>query len=276
MKLLVLKIANASAGTPWRHVRVPADISLDDLHIVVQAVMGWDDSRVHRWKLGAARAAGGGNARVDSIFTAPDVSVAYLYDGQLDLTVTAETLERTEARSNDDFAVLAADAELAPLNQRLRGAFITVAYHPDREPDFQAWGDRDRVAAFEEAVMRALERREPNQPGVQLRERTRLHCMVEELLGSSSMTILRDAVSRLRSEGLSRGEAIDGLVALAASFPGDVTDVQEQMSYLQAAKLLSAESCRQTFPSGPAPVLAARQELQAARKRNQRRRKRST
>ncbi|MEZ0311154.1 MAG: hypothetical protein ACAI38_05245 [Myxococcota bacterium] len=274
MKLLVLKVADTSVGVPWRRVRVPADIGLDDLHVVIQAVMGWDDRHAHRWKLGAARTASGGDARVDSVFSAPGVSVSYLYDERFDLTVTAETLERTEERSNDDFAVLAADADVATLNQRLRGAFFTVAYNPDREPNFQEWGDRDRVSAFEAAVMRALVRREPNQAGVQLRERTRLHCMVEELLASPSMTILRGALTRLQSQGLARAEAIDAFVALAASFPGEVTDVQEQASYLTAAETLSADSCRQTFPNGPSPVIAARLEIVGARKRNQRRRKR--
>jgi hypothetical protein len=274
MKLLVLNVADTGAGAPWRRVRVPAEISLDDLHVVIQAVMGWDDRHPHRWKLGAARTASGDDAKVDSVFGAPGVAVGYLYDERFELTITAETLERTEERSNDDFAVLAADADVAPLNERLRGAFFTLAYNPDREHNFEAWGDRGRVSAFEEAVRRALIRREPNQPGVQLRERTRLHCMVEELLASPSMTILRDALTRLQAQGLARGEALDALVALAASFPGDVTDVQEQMSYLSAAKLLSADSCRQTFPNGPVPIIAARLEISGARKRNQRRRKR--
>ncbi len=274
MKLLILKIADSSPGGPWRRVRVPADISLDDLHVVIQAVMGWDDSRPHRWKLGAARAAYSSAAKVENIFSAPDVSVGYRYDDQFELTVIAETLERTEERSNDDFAVLAADADITPLNERLRGAFFTVTYNPDREPHFQAWGDSDRVSAFEAAVMQALARREPRQPGVQLRERARLHCMVEELLASPSMTILRDALTRLQSQGLSRAAAVDGLVALAASFPGDVTDVQEQVSYLSAAKALTADACRTTFSGGPGPVIAARLEVTAARKRNQRRRKR--
>jgi hypothetical protein len=274
MKLLVLKVADTSAGVPWRRVRVPADISLGDLHVVLQAVMGWDDRHAHRWKLGAARTRSGNDAKVDSVFSAPGVSVGYLYDERFELTVTAETLERTEERSNDDFAVLAADADVETWNQRLRGAFFTVAYNPDREPSFEAWSDRDRVSAFEAAVMRALERREPNQSGVLLRERSRLHCMVEELLASSSMTILRDALGRLQSQGMTRGEAIDGLVALAASFPGDVTDVQEQVNYLSAVKALSADSCRTTFGNGPTPVIAARLEILAARKRNQRRRKR--
>lgn len=274
MKLLVLKIAEANTGAPWRRVRVPADITLDDLHVVVQAVMGWDDSRAHRWKLGAARASVSDAAKVDGVFTAPGATVGYRYDDQHDVTLTAETLERTDERSNEDFAVIAADTDVAPLNERLRGAFFTVNYNPDREPSFVAWADRDKVAAFEVAVTRALQRREPNQPGVLLRERTRIHCMVEELIATPSMMTLRNALARLTGEGMSRGEAVDALVALAASMPGDATDVQEQVNYLSAVKTLNAETCRQTFPSGPVPVIAARLELAAARKRNQRRRKR--
>ena len=31
----------------WRRIRVPADIRLSDLHIVLQAVMGWYDTHLH-------------------------------------------------------------------------------------------------------------------------------------------------------------------------------------------------------------------------------------
>ncbi len=271
MKLLILNIASTSAGGPWRRLRVPADIGFDDLHVVVQAVMGWDDSRAHRWKLGAARVAA---ATLGSLFTRPGASIGYLYDEQHEVTITAEALERTAQRSNDDFAVLAADTEVAPLNDRLRGAFFTVAYNPDRDPGFTAWSDREKVSAFEEAVRRALALREANQPGVQLRERARLQCMAEELLATTSMATMRDALARLQAQGLTRGEALDAFVALAASLPGDATDVQEQMDYLNGVKQLSAETYRATFQGGPLPVIAARFELAAARKRNQRRRKR--
>ncbi|QTI68918.1 plasmid pRiA4b ORF-3 family protein [Gordonia polyisoprenivorans] len=33
----------------WRRFRVPANIALDDLHLVVQAVMGWEDRHLHQW-----------------------------------------------------------------------------------------------------------------------------------------------------------------------------------------------------------------------------------
>jgi len=37
----------------WRRVQVPADIALDELHLVLQAAMGWTNSHLHSfyfWK----------------------------------------------------------------------------------------------------------------------------------------------------------------------------------------------------------------------------------
>ena len=39
----------------WRSVRVPADINLVKLHKVLQAVMGWSDSHLHEFRIGAMR-----------------------------------------------------------------------------------------------------------------------------------------------------------------------------------------------------------------------------
>ncbi len=36
----------------WRQVTVPADITLDRLHDVIQIVMGWTDSHLHQFKIG--------------------------------------------------------------------------------------------------------------------------------------------------------------------------------------------------------------------------------
>lgn len=41
-----------SAPLVWREVEVASDLMLDDLHHVVQAVMGWSDSHLHRFALG--------------------------------------------------------------------------------------------------------------------------------------------------------------------------------------------------------------------------------
>jgi hypothetical protein len=38
---------HASAPRVWRRVRLPGDLSLADLHRVIQAVMGWDDVHPH-------------------------------------------------------------------------------------------------------------------------------------------------------------------------------------------------------------------------------------
>jgi hypothetical protein len=39
----------------WRSVRVPAAVSLAKLHKVFQVVMGWDDSHLHEFRIGAMR-----------------------------------------------------------------------------------------------------------------------------------------------------------------------------------------------------------------------------
>jgi hypothetical protein len=39
----------------WRSVRVPAAITLAKLHKVFQVVMGWDDSHLHEFRIGAMR-----------------------------------------------------------------------------------------------------------------------------------------------------------------------------------------------------------------------------
>lgn len=39
----------------WRTLRVPADIKLTKLHKIFQAVMGWSDSHLHEFRIGAIR-----------------------------------------------------------------------------------------------------------------------------------------------------------------------------------------------------------------------------
>ncbi len=39
----------------WRRVQVPADIALDELHLVLQAAMGWTNSHLHSFTFGEHR-----------------------------------------------------------------------------------------------------------------------------------------------------------------------------------------------------------------------------
>jgi hypothetical protein len=39
----------------WRRVQVPADIPLDELHLVLQAAMGWTNSHLHAFRFGERR-----------------------------------------------------------------------------------------------------------------------------------------------------------------------------------------------------------------------------
>ncbi len=49
--LLKIRLLEIEPGI-WRRFVVPADISLDRLHDVVQIVMGWEDSHLHEFTIG--------------------------------------------------------------------------------------------------------------------------------------------------------------------------------------------------------------------------------
>lgn len=36
----------------WRRLRVPADLSLEQLHDVLQLAMGWEDCHMHEFRIG--------------------------------------------------------------------------------------------------------------------------------------------------------------------------------------------------------------------------------
>ncbi|HYZ22112.1 MAG TPA: plasmid pRiA4b ORF-3 family protein [Rhodopila sp.] len=53
---LTLKITLLDSKPPiWRRVVVPETMSLADLHNVIQAVMGWEDSHLHQFEIGERR-----------------------------------------------------------------------------------------------------------------------------------------------------------------------------------------------------------------------------
>ncbi|MDJ0420896.1 plasmid pRiA4b ORF-3 family protein, partial [Rhodococcus opacus] len=37
----------------WRRLELPGDLTLDRLHVVIQAVMGWLDGHLHRFRTGS-------------------------------------------------------------------------------------------------------------------------------------------------------------------------------------------------------------------------------
>jgi hypothetical protein len=39
----------------WRRLLVPSGFALEDLHSVIQAAMGWDDSHLHEFRIGQKR-----------------------------------------------------------------------------------------------------------------------------------------------------------------------------------------------------------------------------
>jgi hypothetical protein len=36
----------------WRRIEVPGDVTLDELHLILQAIMGWTNSHLHQFKVG--------------------------------------------------------------------------------------------------------------------------------------------------------------------------------------------------------------------------------
>lgn len=66
-RLFQLKIDLVGSGPPiWRRVLVPEDMKLDQLHGVVQIVMGWDDSHLHMFSSDAVMYAMYGDEDDDS------------------------------------------------------------------------------------------------------------------------------------------------------------------------------------------------------------------
>lgn len=54
----------------WRRITVPSDLSLDRLHTVLQAAMGWTESHLHAFRMGPGRI----NHRQQAFLTAYDLS----------------------------------------------------------------------------------------------------------------------------------------------------------------------------------------------------------
>jgi hypothetical protein len=51
-----LKVTLLDTRPPiWRRLRVPSGFALEDLHSVIQAAMGWDESHLHEFRIGQKR-----------------------------------------------------------------------------------------------------------------------------------------------------------------------------------------------------------------------------
>jgi len=52
-KIYQLKITLKYIRPPiWRRIEVPGDVTLDELHLILQAAMGWTNSHLHQFKVG--------------------------------------------------------------------------------------------------------------------------------------------------------------------------------------------------------------------------------
>ena len=87
-----LKVTLIGTKPPiWRRFTVPSDITLPELHIVLQTVMGWYDSHLHGYYLRPARSRpltrrnwkelpSESRKTLDAILRAPEVELMYEYD----------------------------------------------------------------------------------------------------------------------------------------------------------------------------------------------------
>jgi hypothetical protein len=91
-----LKIVLADTEPPiWRRVEVPAEMTLKELHAVIQAAMGWDDAHLFQFHVGretiagpgmggegfgAPRSIGAGRVRLDDLAARGVKRFAYVYD----------------------------------------------------------------------------------------------------------------------------------------------------------------------------------------------------
>ncbi len=91
-----LKIVLTDTEPPiWRRVEVPAEMTLKDLHAVIQAAMGWDDAHLYQFHVGREtiagpgmdgegfgmpRAIGAGRVRLDDLAARGVKRFAYVYD----------------------------------------------------------------------------------------------------------------------------------------------------------------------------------------------------
>ena len=87
-----LKVTLQGTRPPiWRRLRVPSDVTLATLHGILQAAMGWEDSHLHRFRVGGAtygdRGVLGGvvdrserAARLDQVAPSDQSTLWYEYD----------------------------------------------------------------------------------------------------------------------------------------------------------------------------------------------------
>jgi hypothetical protein len=59
--VLRLKVVLADTEPPiWRRIEVPADLTLKELHAVIQAAMGWENAHLYQFQVGRETIAGPG------------------------------------------------------------------------------------------------------------------------------------------------------------------------------------------------------------------------
>lgn len=94
--ILRLKIVLADTEPPiWRRIEVPAEMTLKELHSVIQAAMGWDNEHLFQFHVGretvggpgmggggfgAPRSIGAGRASLDDLAARGVKRFTYLYD----------------------------------------------------------------------------------------------------------------------------------------------------------------------------------------------------
>jgi Plasmid pRiA4b ORF-3-like protein len=94
--VLRLKVVLADTEPPiWRRIEVPADLTLKELHAVIQAAMGWENAHLYQFQVGretiagpgmggggflGPRPASAGQVRLDDLAAHGVKRFTYLYD----------------------------------------------------------------------------------------------------------------------------------------------------------------------------------------------------
>ena len=144
---LHLELVNVTPQV-WRILRVPGDLHLDDLHLAIQTVMGWDDFHPHLFEIGdreyGPRAESESDEKGDDEMVAIDAwagedsaitvaqaltqspdAITYIYDFEEDWRVRITRLAAVETSTLEDVSCVAGE-EAGPQQETARFEVFSV------------------------------------------------------------------------------------------------------------------------------------------------------
>lgn len=285
-----------------RRVRIPGAALLGDLHVVIQASMGWQAVAFHRYEIdgdvvGDTMDQEFVDAYPDSedqdeyaledIFGEPARKVAYVY-GDWKHTLTLHAM--VEAAQDtpeclDGKGACPADGEdgeeipfkVSEANDRIGQAFLTINhYDASEEQDARIWQevDLDDMLSF---VIDYLGERHSGLDAQARMLAAKLQVLVEAMHADEESPEVGKAMKRLRDGGLPRAEAVEALVALMTETPEvigdeDADDAFEE--FLVACESYNVDTFKKKYPQGAIALVQDIAKKAADQARNQRKRQR--